>query len=162
MLWNATRTIFLSTKRFQITSCLTLLYQSKAHFFQESSRMRWLAPSPRLLRLCSKGTNQCRIQTLRWGGPGHPDPKIRGGAVSKIFFSASRTSVWAKNKGGPPLDPPLQQLTPLRRSEIMLKLDPASCHLSMMNTSQSGFSVRYPSLYEGLKISQTPFYVWHP
>ena len=31
----------------------------------ESSRMRWLAPRPRLLRLCSKGTNQCRIQTLR-------------------------------------------------------------------------------------------------
>ena len=45
--------------------------QPKAHFFQESSRMRWLASSPRLLRLCSKGTNQ-------GGGPGHPDPEMGG------------------------------------------------------------------------------------
>ena len=43
------------------------------------------------------------------GGPGHPDPEIRRGAVSKQFFSFS------KNKGGggnwgpraPPLGPPL-------------------------------------------------------
>ena len=49
--------------------------------------MRWLAPSPRLLRLCSKGTNQCRIQTLRQGRPGHPDPEIRGSDRSpKNFF----------------------------------------------------------------------------
>ena len=39
--------------------------QPKAHFSQESSRMRWLASSPRLLRLCSKGKNQCGVQTLR-------------------------------------------------------------------------------------------------
>ena len=31
-----------------------------------------------------------------------------GGAVSKNFFSAIRASVWSKNKGGPPLYPPLQ------------------------------------------------------
>ena len=41
------------------------------------------------------------------GGPGHPEPKIRGGC----FFGPSDI-VWAKNKGGrapraPPLDPPL-------------------------------------------------------
>ena len=44
------------------------------------------------------------------GGPGHPDPEIRGGgAVSKKFFSALRASVWSKNKGGqaPALDPSL-------------------------------------------------------
>ena len=33
----------------------------------------------------------------------------RGGgvAVSKKFFSSVQASVWFKNKGGPPLDPPL-------------------------------------------------------
>ena len=38
------------------------------------------------------------------GGAGHPDPEIRGGPVSKIFFSALRASVWSKIKGvvGPP------------------------------------------------------------
>ena len=42
-------------------------------------------------------------------GCGHPDPEIRGGgAVSKKFFSDVRASVWSKNKGGPPLYPPLQ------------------------------------------------------
>ena len=55
--------------------------QPKAHFSQESSGMRWLASSPRLLRLCSKGTNQSRILTLRYGGPGHPDPVIGGGGL---------------------------------------------------------------------------------
>ena len=35
------------------------------------------------------------------GGEGaHPDPEIRGaGAVSKIFFSALRASVWPKKRG---------------------------------------------------------------
>ena len=34
-----------------------------------------------------------------------------GGAVLKFFFfSALRASVWSKNKGGPPLDPPLCRL----------------------------------------------------
>ena len=43
------------------------------------------------------------------GGPSHPDPDIREGAVSKKIFS-----VWSKNKGGgrrvpraPSLNPPL-------------------------------------------------------
>ena len=42
-------------------------------------------------------------------GGGHPDPGIKGGGVSKIFFSAHRASVLSKNKGGgpPSLDPPL-------------------------------------------------------
>ena len=29
----------------------------------------------------------------------HPDPEIRGGAVSKKLFSALRASFWSKNKG---------------------------------------------------------------
>ena len=33
------------------------------------------------------------------GGGGHPDPRIRGRAVSKIF-SVLRASVWAKIGGG--------------------------------------------------------------
>jgi len=33
------------------------------------------------------------------GGPGHPDPEIRGAPGLKIFFSALRASVWSKNKG---------------------------------------------------------------
>ena len=50
-------------------------------------------------------------------------------------------------------------ITPLRRSEIMLKLDPASRHLSNTKISENASSVRNTSLYEGLKISQTPFHV---
>ena len=58
--------------------------------------------------------SQFRIQTLRlggWGGDGHPDPKIRGAGLQKIF-SALRASVRSKNTGGwapraLPLDPPL-------------------------------------------------------
>ena len=44
---------------------------------------------------------------IRGGGGGvlglsHPDPLIRGGGgLQKNFF------FWSKNKGGPPLDPPL-------------------------------------------------------
>ena len=34
------------------------------------------------------------------GGPGHPDPEIKGGGLKKIFFSTLRASVWSKNKGG--------------------------------------------------------------
>ena len=47
---------------------------------------------------------------IRGGGGGiggHPDPDIKGGEVSKNLFSALRTSVWSKNKEGPPLDRPL-------------------------------------------------------
>ena len=51
-----------------------------------------------------------RVTSLTWGsgrstpsdkaggGRGHPDPEIRGGPVSKIFFSAHRASIWSKNK----------------------------------------------------------------
>ena len=35
------------------------------------------------------------------GGPGHPDPAMRGEGVSKKIFLALRVSVWSKNKGGP-------------------------------------------------------------
>ena len=34
-------------------------------------------------------------------GGGHPDPEIRGRAVSKKCFSAFRASFWSKNKEGP-------------------------------------------------------------
>ena len=38
---------------------------------------------------------------IRWG-PGHPDPEIRGAAVSKKCFSALQASVWSNIKGGGP------------------------------------------------------------
>ena len=51
------------------------------------------------------------------GGQSHPDPEIRWGpGLKKNFFSALQASVWSKNKGGGPLDPPLfiiQKLNPL-------------------------------------------------
>ena len=34
------------------------------------------------------------------GVPGHPNPDIRGGAVSKKIFLALWASVWSKNMGG--------------------------------------------------------------
>ena len=137
----------MSTKRSQVTRYgprLTLLNQTKRPFLPGKLPDEMVGPKPHsgLLRLCSKGTNHCRIQTLRYGGPGHPDPEIRGGGrgwlVKKI--SALRVSVWLKNKGsGAPWPLPwivhCKQLTPIRRSEIMLKLDTASRHLSNMNTS---------------------------
>ena len=50
------------------------------------------------------------------GGGMHPNPEIRGGAVSKKVFSALQASVWSKNKGGGvPLDRPLICIA--RRSE---------------------------------------------
>ena len=36
------------------------------------------------------------------GGGVHPNPEIRGGAVSKKVFSALQASVWSKNKGALP------------------------------------------------------------
>ena len=36
-------------------------------------------------------------------GPGHPDPKIRGGLSPKRIFLALWASVWSKYKGGGPL-----------------------------------------------------------
>ena len=40
------------------------------------------------------------------GGPGHPDPEIRGAWFEKKFFSALWASVWFKNKGGGVGGPP--------------------------------------------------------
>ena len=86
-----------------------------------------------------------------------PDLEIREEPGLQFFFFwpfepqfGHGLLVWSKNKrgggGGPPGLLPwirhCKQLTPLIRNEIMLKLDTASCHLSKMNTSQSGFSVR--------------------
>ena len=61
---------------------------------------------------------QWEIQTFEireGGGRGGVirDSEIKGGPVSKNFFSALRASVWSKDKGGPgprapPLDPPLR------------------------------------------------------
>ena len=33
-------------------------------------------------------------------GPGHPDPEISGGLVSKQFFTALGAAVWSNNKKG--------------------------------------------------------------
>ena len=55
-----------------------------------------------------------KFKTPFSGGPrpsdkegGHPDPEIREAWSPKKLFSALWASVWSKNKGGPPLDPPL-------------------------------------------------------
>ena len=42
------------------------------------------------------------IRVVGGGGGGHPDPEIRGGAVSNQIFSALRASVWSKNRGAGP------------------------------------------------------------
>ena len=51
------------------------------------------------------------------GGGGHPDPRIRGRAVSKIF-SVLRASVWAKIGGGGRPGPPC----PSRRTSYSIYL----------------------------------------
>ena len=58
-----------------------------------------------LLKLPSSGSRP----SDKGGRGGHPDPDTRGEVVSKNFFSALRTLVWYKIRGGgpPPLDPPL-------------------------------------------------------
>ena len=48
---------------------------------------------------------------IRGGGGRSSRPGDKGGARSaKKFFSALGASFWSKNKGGPPLDPPLPLL----------------------------------------------------
>ena len=74
-----------TTKRSQVTRygpCLTLLNQPKAHSFQESSRMKRLAPSPTpgywdcvLREQISAG---CRSWDKGEAGDGNPDAEIRG------------------------------------------------------------------------------------
>ena len=45
------------------------------------------------------------------GGPGHPDPEIRGGGGLQIFLLPfGRASVSSKNKRGSPLNPPLNSV----------------------------------------------------
>ena len=41
---------------------------------------------------------------------GSRSPSDRGDRSAKKFFSALGASFWSKNKGGPPLDPPLALL----------------------------------------------------
>lgn len=43
-----------------------------------------------------------KIRGLGGGRGGHPDPDTRGEVVSKKFFSALRTLVWYKIRGGGP------------------------------------------------------------
>ena len=72
-----------------------------------------LKPGPSLFNSClsipqTQFSGRSRPSDKR-GGPGHPEPKIRGGGC---FFRPSDI-VWAKNKGGrapraPPLDPLLR------------------------------------------------------
>ena len=153
-----------TTKRSQVKRygpCLTLLNQPKAHFFQESSRMKRLAPSPTPGYWDCVLREQTSAGSRSWdkgeAGDGNPDAEIRGVPglqffvfcfVLFCFFKPFAPQfghgllVWSRNKGGgggPPAPLLLirhcKQLTLLRRSEIMFKLDPASCHHSMMNTS---------------------------
>ena len=61
------------------------------------------------------------------GGSGHPDPEIRGGPASKIFFFlALRASFRSKNKlgGRAPRAPPLDPL--LTKMQKLLKMFTAS------------------------------------
>ena len=144
--------ICFSIKRSQVTRYIMdlalQLNQPKANSFQESFRMRWLAPGPTQDYWdCSNEINKPVPD---------PDLEIRGVPRLQFFLFwplapqfGHGLLVWSKNKGGgggPPGTFPwilhCKQLTLLRRSEIMFKLDPARCHLSKMNTSQSGFSVR--------------------
>ena len=53
----------------------------------------------------SAGSRNCE-----WGGGaggGHPDPEIREVPGLERIFLPLQASVWSKNKGAPPLDPPL-------------------------------------------------------
>ena len=151
-----------TTKRSQVTRygpCLTLLNQPKAHFFQESSRMKRLAPSPTPGYWDCVLREQTSAGSRSWdkgeAGDGNPDAEIRGVPGLQffvfcfVFLSPSRLNLvmgsWfgleirGGGGGGPPAPLPwirhCKQLTPLRRSEIMFKLDPASRHLSNMNIS---------------------------
>ena len=58
-------------------------------------------------------SDQCQIQTLRWGnGGGGGRGGVGGRHLPKIIF-ALWTLVWFKNRGGtplPPLDPPLMMM----------------------------------------------------
>ena len=120
------------------------LDQPKAHSFQKSFRMRWLAPGP------TPDYWDCVLREQISAGS---RPWDKGCPVSNFSFFwpfapqfGHGLLVWSKNKGGgggPPGPLPwirhCKQLTPIRRIEIMSKLDTASCHLSKMNTSGSLF-----------------------
>ena len=43
------------------------------------------------------------------GGGGAVIQTLRGAGLKTKFFSALRASFWPKNKGGPPLDPPVNK-----------------------------------------------------
>ena len=77
-------------------------------------------------------TNQWRIQTFRQGGgPGHPDPEIKGGGVSKKCFRSFGPQFGLKIKGGgqAPRAPP-SLLIVTETSKIEWPLYPAAKSLS--------------------------------
>ena len=56
-------------------------------------------------KMTEKGRNQHSLGGV--SAVADPDLQVRGRESHKNFFSALRASVWSKNKGGPPQDPPL-------------------------------------------------------
>ena len=89
------------------------------------------------------------------GRPGHPDKGVGGGRSQKRLFAAFRASVWSKNKGGPPLDPPLKSNMIYTR----IRTDPI-CQFSNLRVSPEQTSVctaPTPSrVYLGRKVLTVP------
>ena len=56
---------------------------------------------------CKNQLNSFSLVTIKRDSSAKSRPWDKEGAVSKKNFSALRASVWSKNKGGPPLDQPL-------------------------------------------------------
>ena len=80
-------------------------------FFHERKKALYCLFNPKCAQPTTLPVLPVADPDLLIGGPGHPDPEIRGvgGAPSQNFFSAVRASVSSENKGGPgpSLDPPL-------------------------------------------------------
>ena len=113
-----------TTTRSQVTRygpCLTLLNQTKAHSFQESSRMKRLAPSPTPGYWDCVLREQTSAGSRSWdkgeAGDGNPDAEIRGlpGLQFFVFLFCfvlfcflkpfapqfgHGLLVWSRNKGG--------------------------------------------------------------
>ena len=90
------------------------------------------------------------VQIWRGGeGGGHSDPEIRGRAVSKIFFTAFRGSVWSKNKRGGgggaagragPCPGSATTSNPLYRTNVRKTLKCFFCDKAILDDSQRDLS----------------------
>ena len=113
---------FVTHKRFAVlyflpSRCVNSLFTSQRSAKRERIRsvillvLSCISSSSRFLITVAEPDHQIRDGEGGGGGAGHPDPEIRGWWRSpKTLFSALRASFWSKNKGGPPLDPPLNQI----------------------------------------------------